>query len=204
MVKKRSWYDGWFYSWFIDRQKSIFRRKILRSIPPDLRVMDVGCGTGGLCLDLAEKAKYVVGVDISEAQILVAEKRKNKSGQQNLRFKPADAKNLQDSIDEQFDIITLLLIIHEVVESDRNEILQEIKNLTKKILVLDYSENMNFNFWGVMTYIIEYFAGREHFANFKNYLHNGGIIPLLEGNGFKIEKSRLDPSGVFRFTEATW
>jgi ubiquinone/menaquinone biosynthesis C-methylase UbiE len=203
MTKRRSWYDGWFYAQFIDRQKSRFRKKIIRSIPAEQRVLDIGCGTGGLCLDIAEEAKFVMGVDISAKQIDVANRRKMKLNQENLEFKQGDAKNLTKIIETHFDYTTIILIIHEVSPDERISILREAKKYTKEVLVMDYAETIPFTPWGVSTYLIEFFAGRIHYANFKDYLKNGGIVPLMEETGYKINSSRVDRSGIFRFVSAT-
>jgi len=203
MTKKRSWYDGWFYAQFIDRQKSRFRKKIVKSIPAQKNVLDIGCGTGGFCLDIAGKSKKVVGIDISGAQIQMANQRKKKQEQNNLEFKQADAKSLNGVLDKNFDIVTIILIIHEVSPDERISILREVKKYSKNILILDYAETISLNFWGLSTYLIEFFAGREHFANFKNYLNDGGIVPLLEKAGYRVESSRVDRSGTFRFVTAT-
>ena len=126
MMEKRSWYDGWFYAQFIDRQKSRLRRKVTKSIPAGLSVMDIGCGTGGLCLDIAERATQVLGIDISAMQINVANKRRSKSTNRNITFKQADAKNLTGIVEENFDIAIIVLMIHEIPPADRLTILKEI------------------------------------------------------------------------------
>ncbi len=202
MITKRSWYDGWFYAWFIDRQKSRLRRKVIKAIPAGQSVMDIGCGTGGLCLEIAKKATHVLGIDISAMQIDVANKRRSKISKKNIEFKQADAKKLTGIIEENFDIAIIVFLIHEILPADRLTMLKEVKTFAKKILILDYTEVMAFNLWGMGTYLIEFLAGREHFANFKNYMKNGGILPLLEEAGYQIEHSRIDRSGILRFVTA--
>jgi len=198
-MEKRSWYDGWFYAQLIDRQKSRLRRRVTKAIPVGQSTIDIGCGTGGLCLDIAESAIQVLGIDISAQQINVANKRSSKSIYQNITFKQADAKNLKGIVEANFDIAIIVLMIHEVLPDDRLTILKEVKKYATRILIFDYSEKISFNFWGVGTYLIEFFAGREHFNNFKIYLKNGGILPLLDEAGYKIEHTRIDRSGIFRF-----
>ena len=39
------------------------------------KVLDIGCGNGALTLDLAKKAKTVVGIDLNEDNITIAGKR---------------------------------------------------------------------------------------------------------------------------------
>ncbi len=54
------------------------RALMLAQLPADLtgvRVLDAGCGTGAMSVELAERGAQVVGVDISPALIEIAQKR---------------------------------------------------------------------------------------------------------------------------------
>lgn len=57
MITRRSWCDGLFYALFIASTNSIIRRKIVKYVERGTTVHDPACGTGGLALDLANKAK---------------------------------------------------------------------------------------------------------------------------------------------------
>jgi len=39
-------------------------------------VLDIGCGTGTKCDDIADKVKHVTGIDISRKLLTIAEQRK--------------------------------------------------------------------------------------------------------------------------------
>lgn len=54
------------------------RAMMLRQLPDDLRgarILDAGCGTGAMSVELAKRGAEVVGVDISPALIEIAQKR---------------------------------------------------------------------------------------------------------------------------------
>src|SRR4249919_2913372 len=46
-----------------------FVRLIDRSIPGDARIVDVGCGTGQMCLYLARADRVVIGADLTPASL---------------------------------------------------------------------------------------------------------------------------------------
>jgi SAM-dependent methyltransferase len=63
-------------------------------VRPDDRVLDVGCGAGGLALDLATRCPdgSVLGVDLSSQMLEVAAKRAAARGITNVAFERADAQ----------------------------------------------------------------------------------------------------------------
>jgi SAM-dependent methyltransferase len=68
-------------------------------------VLDVGCGVGLFTIEIARRAKEVVGVDFSEEA--VARAKRNQAAEyrlKNLRFKQADARRLPFE-DAQFDVV---------------------------------------------------------------------------------------------------
>jgi 2-polyprenyl-3-methyl-5-hydroxy-6-metoxy-1,4-benzoquinol methylase len=48
-----------------------FMRLIDRAIPGDARIVDVGCGTGQMCLYLARADRMVVGADLTRASLVL-------------------------------------------------------------------------------------------------------------------------------------
>ena len=68
---------------------------------PGLRVLDIGCGWGGLALDLARDAgANVLGVTLSEEQIAVARERSDKARlSDRCRFELADYRALSGTYD---------------------------------------------------------------------------------------------------------
>ena len=68
------------------------------------RVLDAGCGTGTLALELAERGHPVAGIDLSEAMIGVA-RRKDPAGK--VTWRVADITTLEPARQEPpFDLIT--------------------------------------------------------------------------------------------------
>ncbi len=71
----------------------------------DLKILDVGCGTGRHAIELTRRGYQVTGIDLSEAQLRRA---REKADQENLtvRFLRHDARNLP--FEEEFDAAIML------------------------------------------------------------------------------------------------
>jgi SAM-dependent methyltransferase len=195
---RKGWYDGWFYAWFIDSNFTQFRNRIFKYIEPDKRIIDIGCGTGRFTQKIAERSKYVLGVDISEKQINMAQKRLKRTGVTNVDFLHASATDLKNNIADKFDYAILTFILHEIQQPERVRILSNIKEFAEKILILDYHHPMAQNISGHIIRLTEFFAGREHFENFRDFNKRGGLTPLLQESGLKIIQDKINRPQVFR------
>ncbi|MGB3244927.1 MAG: magnesium protoporphyrin IX methyltransferase [Sulfitobacter sp.] len=72
------------------------RDLLIAQLPNDLRgarILDAGCGTGALAVELAERGADVVGIDISPRLIEIAEKRRPDHVAGTLRFAAGDMLN---------------------------------------------------------------------------------------------------------------
>jgi hypothetical protein len=58
--------------------------------------------------------------------------------------------------------------------------------IADKLIIGDYLIPLPSGFPKWMTTTVEYFAGKEHFRNFKNYENNGGIYYLADKAELKI------------------
>lgn len=198
---KRHWYDGWFYSLFIDTNSSRIRNKIFNFMEKDKTVLDVGCGTGGFALKIAKCSRYVVGVDISEKMIRVANKRKKRWQLQNVNFIHANANQLTSFLDRKFDYAVLSFFIHEISSEDRMAVLTEAKQCADQLIIFDYKIPQPKNILAMGIQLIEFFAGWDHYQNFLDFNQQGGMNPLLDSLGFEILSERLNRSGVFRIVK---
>lgn len=67
--------------------------KLLEPQPADL-VLDVGAGTGDLSLELAHRARAVVGIDLSIPMLAIGVEKARKANVQSVEFLAADALHL--------------------------------------------------------------------------------------------------------------
>src|SRR5262245_31969150 len=87
----------------------------LAGLGPGMRVLDVGCGTGDVCLLLAARLVgsdgAVIGVDMSAEAVTVARERTRRGGLANIDFVVQDAAEL--ALDQPVDaIVGRLLLTH--------------------------------------------------------------------------------------------
>jgi 2-polyprenyl-3-methyl-5-hydroxy-6-metoxy-1,4-benzoquinol methylase len=70
-----------------------------------LRILDIGCGTGRHSLELTKRGYKVVGIDLSDSLL---KRAREKANEQNLviSFRKHDARNLPFS--EEFDLVIML------------------------------------------------------------------------------------------------
>lgn len=202
VTPKRQWYDGWFYALFLDSKESRMRRKMLKIIEPESTVIDIGCGTGGFVLKLAEKCEMVVGVDMSEKMIKVANKRKVREKVENVHFHLANAKTLSQVFKEKFDYAAISFFIHEINEADRVEVLKEAQKIAKNLVIYDYRTPLPYNIFGLNIRLVEFLAGLDHHRNFRKFIQNGGLQPLLKEAGLQITTEKTNRTGVFKLIVA--
>ena len=93
------------------------------------RVLDAGCGGGGMPASLAEETDWVVGIDVvnrfGDAGVRLARER----GLQNLVFARADGQALPFE-DEAFDLVLSHAVIEHVADAPRY--LRECARVTKR------------------------------------------------------------------------
>jgi ubiquinone/menaquinone biosynthesis C-methylase UbiE len=159
------------------------RKKVVQQIKPNQKsVLDVATGTGSLAIDLSQTAEKVVGIDLSAKMLEVAKKKNNKN---NLTFLQMDASKM-DFKDEEFDIVTISLGLHDMPLEIRTLVLEDIKRVLKKdgkLFIFEHDLPENKLLANLFSNLINTFESRYYLdfihSDFENY---------LETFGFKIEK----------------
>jgi ubiquinone/menaquinone biosynthesis C-methylase UbiE len=200
---KKHWYDGWFYAKFVDPWEKELGELISNFIENDSTVIDIGCGTGAIVFRLAEKCKRVVGIELSLKMIQYANTKKEKGNYPNVEFIHADATNLSETIDQNFDYATTSLVIHEMKADDRVKAINEMKAIAEKIIIADYIAPQPKNLWGISNILSELFAGIDHYRNYRSFIAHKGIDNLLYSCGLKIEGEKIDKFRTFRIVKVS-
>ncbi len=67
-----------------------------------MRVIEIGCGTGSTAIELAPKVGHITATDFSEKMIAIGQKKARKAGIDNIAFEVADATapnvNIYDAV----------------------------------------------------------------------------------------------------------
>ena len=78
------------------------------------RIVDVGCGGGILSEAMARKGAQVLGVDLAERSLKVAQLHAMEAGIDNVQYREVAAEVLADEQPGQFDIVTCMEMVEHV------------------------------------------------------------------------------------------
>src|SRR3954467_13400556 len=73
-------------------ERNGFARRLDRAIAGDARIVDVGCGTGQMCLYLARADRVVVGADLARASLLLGARAARRFGIDRVQFIESDLR----------------------------------------------------------------------------------------------------------------
>lgn len=189
MKNKKHWYDGLFYDKFIAPNQDLSFDIIEDFIEKDMKLLDVGCGTGRLSFRLKDKCRKIDGIDLSEKNIKFAKKKLGLNPADNLSFFLGDVVDYLKNGSGNYDAAVLTYVIHEVDEKDRVNMLRAISEKADKIIIVDYLVPIQRGIMNFINGIVEFLAGKEHYRNFNSYIKNRGVDGLAEKSGLvkKIE-----------------
>jgi ubiquinone/menaquinone biosynthesis C-methylase UbiE len=176
-----------------------FQKAGLKLYPPreNIKVLDIGCGTGAQLSLYESQNCQLFGIDCSPAMLEVA--RRKLGGKADLRLENASHTTFNSGF---FDLVLIEMALHEMESELRIEVLKEAKRVLRQdgnILLIDYAFGPYSFPVGLLgrlfVPIIEFSAGRQHFAGFRDYKKRGGAEPLISATQLSIEKS-LNLHGV--------
>jgi ubiquinone/menaquinone biosynthesis C-methylase UbiE len=172
----------------------------MKMFPPyvGMSVLDMGCGTG-THLELYQKAGCtVVGIDSSRAMLEVARTRLTERAE----LYHGDASRLPFPY-ESFDLVLAMFLLHAIPASVRSSVVDEAQRVMKKsgrFLVIDYhpgpAQFPDGWLYKMVILFMEFMAGLEHCRNFRDFMVNGGLQPLIAENGLKIDGERIVGGGT--------
>ncbi|MEZ5003950.1 MAG: class I SAM-dependent methyltransferase [Chitinophagales bacterium] len=159
------------------------RKSICQEIDSNNKtILDVATGTGSLAIALSRDAKEVVGIDLSEEMLAVANKKKVGN---NLSFFAMDASKMTIQ-DNTFDIVTISLGLHDMPLDIRTLVLKEVRRVLKKggkLYILEYDLPQNELLGAISSRFINTFESKYYLPFVQN-----DFAHYLQSNGFTIEK----------------
>jgi|WetSurMetagenome_2_1015567.scaffolds.fasta_scaffold19540_2 SAM-dependent methyltransferase len=142
-------------------------------------ILDVGCGTGTIIVDLAKANRTCFGVDpLYEISLLRARRNAAKSD-----VDVALVQSFSESLPFRarvFDMVLLLSTLQHV--ADQDETLQEIKRVLKENGVLLISVPMSNNLFTIL-------RRKKKPEHFTKIFDKAELTVLIEGNGFCINET---------------
>jgi len=203
-VYKTNWYDGWIFANFVDvmTEKVLNLNKIIREfITDNTDLLDIGCGTGSLATSLSDKCNSIKGLDISPRMIRYAKKHNNLSNVEFLLINKN--KRLSDLFNQKFDYSILKMVLHEMREEERTNLISEAKKISKEMIIVDWVAPQP-KYAGINTLIAELSALKEHFINFKQWQKTGGLEGFLERHGLKTVQEEIFKNKTGKIVRVNW
>ena len=165
--------------------------KLKSCLSAENHVLDIGCGTGTQCDDLASNVKQVTGIDISSKLLAIAEQRKAERKIENVEFIHATVfdKRFEPG---SFDVVTAFYVLHFFEDID--EVFRHIYGLLKPdgLFILETAclgEKIK-----IMGKLVR-LAGKLGFLPLINLLTTRQIEQALEQAGFSIiDKAKFSES----------
>ena len=172
-------------------------QKIKTFLSSESVALDIGCGTGTQCDDIADNVKHVTGIDISRKLLAIAEQRKAERKLDNVEF-------LQTSLfDERFqlasfDVVTAFYVLHFFEDIDA--VFKRIHDLLK-LDGLFISETACLGEKNIILARSLRFVGHLGFLPLINLLTTTQLENALEKSGFSIvEKTKFSDHPDAGFT----
>ncbi len=116
------------YKFFMKKNEKHFielNKVFLPYFDKNMKLLEIGCGTGLMTLLMSENVKSIISTDFSEEMIKICKQNNNK---ENVTFKVEDATNLSFE-SNTFDGVVIANVLHIVPEPDL--IINEIKRVLK-------------------------------------------------------------------------
>jgi len=162
------------------------------------KALDVCCGTGAQTLIYARHGINSQGLDNSPEMIATANKNKARYRLKNSNFTLGDARELPYE-DDYFDYVSVSFAIHDKEYPLRDEIISEMKRVSKKdgtLVFIDFNNPLPKNLYGFAVRFIEFLAGGSHYRGFREYNSNGGLPAILKNHGFNVKSNTVLKKGI--------
>jgi ubiquinone/menaquinone biosynthesis C-methylase UbiE len=176
-------------------------RKIgLTLYPPqaNLSVLDVGCGTGTQLALYQRPGCSLAGIDLSPAMLAVARRKLGAAAE--LHAGDASQMPFPEAV---FDLVTIVLVLHEMPPMLRPAVLQECRRVVKpggRIMLMDYHCGpyplLSGWLWKMAVMAMELSAGSRHFANYCDFIARRGLEGLISRQQLAIDRKYIAESGV--------
>lgn len=189
---KNHWYDGKFYDIFVAPNQDTAFKNVLELIGKDAVILDVGCGTGRFTKHIIGRCKKLDAIDLSRRNISIAEKNFPSEKYENVKFHHTGVETFLSKTETRYNFSLISYVIHEIGEKHRVNILKELAKKSDYIILVDYLIPRPKGMMNFLNELVEFFAGKEHYANFKTYERNNGLHGLIKSAGLTLETELIN------------
>lgn len=169
-------------------REETFKHQLIQqaNIQPNMKVLDLGCGTGTLTLMLkrAHPTAEVTGMD-GDPQVL--DMAREKSGNTNIQWDEGRASSLPYP-DSVFDRVVTSLVIHHLVTDDKRRAFKEIYRVLKplgELHVLDFGAPHSFLTRFMITYMHRLEEAADNFDGLiPRFITEAGFGEVKEAQNF--------------------
>lgn len=200
MTPKNDFYAGFLYHTFFDPFTRHLRNRIADRVPPGASVLDVGCGTGHQLFRMAPRIRSGLGIDRADRMIAFARQQEARRKNGNISFDLADAADLSRFGDNQFDLATMTLVLHEMETDLRLPAVKEMIRVSRRQIIADYAETPAL-FSAAAMHGLELTVGICHYQFFRSYLAGGGGPGLFRQTGLRVVQEKRALVGMVRIWE---
>lgn len=181
--RKAAWFD--FMAPLYDFICNIFgmnesyRKELISNLKVNnkMRILDAGCGTGSLAVDMAKSGSLVFGID-PDSRILKIAKRKAIKNNAKIEFRNSYMQRLPFP-SNYFDVVVSSLAFHHIPgEKEKRNAIKEVKRVLKRkgtFVISDFGKAKRFSIGPWLATTFE--EGQENYK---------GMIPeMMRDEGFK-------------------
>ena len=169
---------------------SLYTRTIARTtslLTSSDTVLDLGCGSGEIGLDIARHVQHVQGVDVSTKMIELANQKARDRGVSNVEFGQADAFD-QGLAGRSFSAVTAFNVFH-LVDDIQDVLVRLYDVLEPGGLLVSQTPCLGERNWLIRTLLG--LAQRTGFAPPIRSMTFAALESLVSGNGFEILESEV-------------
>ena len=184
--------EGRLYDWALEPLLRSIKKCVAHFISHfDLNpVLDICCGSGVQCYRIMRNRGSAFGLDLNIGMINYAA-----SKYPDIPFMCADAASIPVKNSSMRGAV-LSYGLHDKLPETRTRILQEVRRILNpegKIVFVDFEVPWNGKSRMSSLYVhwIERMAGKDHFRNGRQFLHQGGLRAFIQQNGLE-EIARID------------
>jgi hypothetical protein len=113
-------------------------------------------------------------------------------------------KRLTEISNQKFDYSILKMVIHEMPEAERMQIITKAKEVSNALIIAEWLAPQPKNMDGKITWFVELIAGKMHFNNFRQWYITGGIDGFLDRHGLAIVQEELFINKTGKIVSLHW